>query len=247
MLNKAEELLMIWEQAGGYYSCPVDAEGRPTGRLVGYAGKYQDDDGVERQKVGLKYYNFGAVEEKGPILDQFALAVVKVLYRLDREVNDYEIDWVCGAPMGGLALGQRVAAGLGVTYIYPEKQVIAVATAESREVSKLVFGRHTPGPGTRGVVIEDVVNNLSTASELDAIICEAGAKMIAIGCALNRSSKRTADVGSGTIPLQEAIYEPTAQYRQDDPLVATAIAEGRVVWKPKNDWDALMAEMRATV
>lgn len=232
------ELLACWADLGGYYSCPTGADGRPTGRLVGYAGKY-DDGGTDRQYVGLEYFNFGEVEASHTQLDLFAAVVAGKLAD--------KADCVCGVPLGGMLIGQRVAAELDVPYIYAEKKVISVATADQREVSELVFGRHTPKPGTRVVSAEDVVNNASSAAKMKRLIAQAGAEMVGLACALNRSPNPVVEIDGTPLSLVAAIHRPTAQYRQDDPFVAQAIAEGRVVWKPKDIWDELMAEMRAAV
>jgi adenine/guanine phosphoribosyltransferase-like PRPP-binding protein len=229
VLKFGHDPLLVLRELGGYYACPKNADGQRQGPLVGYAGR----DNQGRQFVGDIYANWAAAEEYPIVLDHFAGSILG---------HSSRAKVFCGAPMGGIALAQALARRQGNTrFVFPEKKVIEVASATSREVSKLQFLRHQIHPGETVVVVEDVLNNFSTTDMLLDLIDAQGGVVVALMALLNRSSKYQADYRG--IPIGALVYNPFPQYQQDDPAVAADVAAGNVVWKPKDEWPRLMAAM----
>lgn len=224
--------LVILRKCGGYYECPKDDSGTRLGPLVGYAGKY---DGVH-QFVGDVFYNFARIERCPRALDTVSAMLASKLH--DTEMA---VDCILAAPMGGLALGSDMARQLDRQYVFPEKKTTALATEGAREQSSLVFGRHEIQKGSNVLLVEDVCNNFSTTEQVQDLVMDAGAQLAGVCCFLNRSR----ETRWNALPVISLVHVPTAQYQQDDPEVADDIASGNVAWKPKNDWDRLMAAMDA--
>lgn len=224
-------------RCGGYYNCPVDESGC-LGPLVGYAGKYEDEQSGEmKQYVGFTYYNYAKAEVYWHVLDRFAYDVAqKVITTVGYP------DYVLGAPMGGLAFSAALARALDVRYGFADSKTIALATEGQREQTRLLFRRHDIEPGSKVLIGEDVTNNFSTTDQFTAIVEDSGSQVIAVVSELNRSD-RTEWNGKPVISLD---HRPTAQYRQEDPRVAEQIARGNIAWKPKDEWPRLMTAMQAT-
>jgi len=237
------------DRCGGVYRAVVDptTQSRVT-PIVGYAGKYETPDG-QRAWVGDVYYNFAMAEGYPAVLGEFA----NCLMRQSQAQFSGGVDCILGAPMGGIALSFALAEQAVCHFAFAEKKVLAAATLEAREQSELVLDRHTIRKGWRVVLGEDVCNNFSTTKKLIELVKARGAEVVAIACAINRSMSqdsgellRVYDDGQGlVIPVLSALEIPTKQYHQDDPAVVEDIKADNVVWKPKNEWDRLIAEMRA--
>ena len=235
--------LELLKLCGGFYECPKAADGRRLGPLVGYAGR----DETGRQFVGDAYLNFAAAERHGIVLRSLAEQLQARL----TEAGIDRIDGFCGAPEGGKALAAILAVLGEREYIFPEKKVIAAATAQSRERSELSFSRHEPGVEENWVLVEDVCNNFSTTAALVELVEQHGAKVAGIACVFNRSTlfggRFTHGSGERTLslPIASLVRRELPQYQQDDPEVAADVLRGNVVWKPKHEWSALAAAMRA--
>ena len=78
----------------------------------------------------------------------------------------------CGAPEGGKAIAVLLAMFFKARYIFPEKKAVKVAGEGSREVTKLVWGRHRPRSLDNVVIVEDLLNNFSTTEEIKKITKE---------------------------------------------------------------------------
>ena len=233
--------LAILRHCDGYYECPKDGDGNRLGPLVGYAGK----DSKGRQFVGDVYVNY-AVAEYNPVVN----AAFAERLRNEFDVSIWNaIHCFCGAPMGGLSLAQQLALlhYYKANYIYPEKEITALATQTSREQSRMVFKRHTIRPGANVAIVEDVLNNFSTTDELIEQILNAGGNILAIVGFLNRSTKVNEFFSSKflthPIPVICLVRKLFKQYEQDDPAVALDIQKGNVVFKPKHDWSKLQSAM----
>jgi orotate phosphoribosyltransferase len=229
MINPDNPLATL-RQCGGYYICPKDGDGKRLGPLVGYAGKYEDTSGNQKQYVGEVYYNFAKAEEHPIVLDLFAALIVQKMHQVIANV-----DYILGAPMGGIAIAFTIARTLETRFGFAEKKIISLATEMGREESMLVMNRHEIPAGAKVAIGEDVCNNLSTPGKLIKSIEEAGADLVAICCELNRSEFAK---WKG-IPIVSMLHIPTAQYRQDDAYVSEDIARRNIVWKPKNEWEKL--------
>lgn len=224
-------------RCGGFYECPKDGRGNRLGPLVGYAGTYEDANGVEKHFVGDIYANFAKAEEHWHVVEHFARQLVS---QLDDSGLARVATAVLGAPMGGLFLAAGIGQVTGLRIIYAEKKVVALASATSREASVLILDRHEVYPGDKVFFMEDVCNNFSTTEKLLDLVYKAGGSVLGILCFLNRSPyHRYQSTRQVSLPIFACVNNPMQQYRQDDPAVAEDLARGNVAWKPKNDWARL--------
>lgn len=239
-----ESPLQLLARCGGYYSCRKDSMGRRLSPLVGYAGKYNSGPGGEKKQwVGDVYANFAKLEEHGPMLRHVARELLDKTESIDASL--FDATGFCGAPMGGLALAATLATQSQKQYIFPEKKITALATADSREESLLVFDRHEPQEYGRYIIVEDVCNNFSTTADLVALIEKFGACVVAVMCFLNRSLEHDNEFQPRerlVLPIIACKRKKIMQYRQDDPFVKDDVEAGNVCWKPKkkDEWVRLM-------
>ncbi len=216
----------------GYYTCPLGNDGMPIGPIVGYTGDYADIDGKKKKYVGLTYFNFSKADMWPAVLTLFANMMVETL-----DSRGVSPTIILGAPWAGVKFSQEVAAILGCRHVFAEK-----------EGNRIFLGRYEGAinAGDRVLIGEELVNNLSTSGKLCQIIKNAGANVIAIQCAINRSFPFQEEFffeGIG-VPIVAVVERETPQYRQDDLLVADAIKDDNVVWKPKNEWARLRNAMK---
>ena len=226
-------------RCGGWYECPKDGNGKRLGPLVGYAARYDGD----HQWVGDVYVNFAKVERHLSVLDHFA-ARLGLMMCTHGGLN-HRATVFCGLPMGGLALAQALARVMSHEYIFLEKEVVTLKTNITREKARLIIGRHEVEAGSRIILVEDVANNWSTTADAVNCITEAGGRVVAIACFLNRSLD-VEDVfqsSVGPLPVVALVRHKIMEYKQDDPAVAQDVADGNVVWKPKSreGWARLQA------
>jgi orotate phosphoribosyltransferase len=143
--------------------------------------------------------------------------------------------------MGGILLAGTVSDYLDCEVIFAEKKVMALADKGkgTKEVSELVIDRHEIKPGENIFIIEDVCNNFSTTEKLKTEIEKHGGNLIGIACAINRSGQLEWE----GLPVISALFIPTEQYKQEDEEVAELVAAGKIVWKPKQEWQTLKDAM----
>ena len=233
--------LRILAELDGYYECPRDESGRRLGPLVGYAGRYGEQN---LQYVGDVYANFAVAEEEPIIFEHYVGVLRHRLYELLAEISTF-----CGMPMGGIAVAYELSKACEGRFVFPEKKIVAVASDTSREKSQLVFARHKVSPGERVAICEDVTNNFSTTDMGIALVEAAGAEVVAILGLLNRSLlvDSTYNYQDREIPVIAMVRKPIAEYKQDDVEVAAEVAAGNVVWKPKDEWTRLKAAMASPI
>lgn len=234
LLCRDVDWLDLMRDLDGCYECPK-RDGKRQGPLVGYAGT--DEQG--RAYVGDVYVNFAKAENWDSVLTRVARNLKSGIW------ND--VDTVCGMPLGGLALAQKLAGVYNKRYVYLEKKVLQAKTETSREKSDLIFNRHEIRPGETVALVEDVANNFSTTAKAVQRVQEAGGQVRGVFCFLNRSLKfdYSFQVGQLTLPIITLVRKPIDQWSQDDPEVAADVAAGNVVWKPKDEWDRLKKAMEA--
>lgn len=245
--------ISILKRLGGYYEGPKNGSGKRLGLLVGYAGKYTDKDGKEKQYVGDIYVNCAKAENYPAVLDNLALHLGAQAEKSGLSMN--AVDAFCAALMGGICFGTILGLFYEKRFCYPEKKITALKTGTTREESKLVFDRHEIYKGEKVAIVEDVSNNFSTTKELSALIEKSGGEVVGIISILNRSVtkenvRETGDLyeyilpGGRAIPVVSLERKAIPQYRQDEtPEIEEMIAQGRVVWKPKDEWHRLMDAM----
>jgi orotate phosphoribosyltransferase len=229
----------------GYYECPKDAQGRRLGPLVGYTAR----DERKRQLVGDVYLNFSCLEESPLDLRAAAKTLAEMII-----ARGIKMDAIAAMPMGALSLGvmlaeEMSASGKTCRYLFAEKDLVASKEVGGKSESKLIFGRHVPKEGERVLILEDVGNNFSTVREAITLIEAAGAKVVGIACAFNRSPdiKDELIVNQTSLPLVELARKVFPSYRQDDPEVVADIAAGNVVLSTKKEWAKLKTAMQSSL
>ncbi|MBX4204915.1 MAG: hypothetical protein KW788_01845 [Candidatus Doudnabacteria bacterium] len=240
------EPLKLLRLVGGYYLCPKDAHGRRLGKLVGYSAVYEAPNGTKKQYVGDVYANFALVEQHPIILQTWASMMADELAMVRPTL-------ILGMPMGGIFSAFAWAAALpGVRCAFAEKKVTALATAEKREQSEPVLGRHSVRRGDRVLIAEDVCNNFSTTNKAIKLVLGAGGEVAGIVCWLNRSrhsSIATLGAPGSMIPVISLVHKELPEYEQEDLRVAGDIVAGNVALKPKEKevWAELQASMQTAL
>lgn len=237
-----EDPLITLESCDGYYMCPVDSNGAYLGPLVAYAGKYEASDGTMKQYVGPDYYNFAKAEEHPMARRFFARLLIQKIKALSKANEPLrKIGKLIGAPMGGLFLACELGGEMGVSSIFAEKKIVALADKEkgTKDVSKLIIDRHDIAEGEYAALVEDTCNNFSTTDQIIDLVNSRGAKLAYILCAINRSGKNE----YAGLPVISVIYRPSKQFKQEDPEVYDLVKQGKVVWTPKQNWPELKKAM----
>ena len=233
-------LLDTWKRCRGYYKTPETDNGLLVGPIVAYTATYKDG-GTDKRYVGTEYYDFAMVEEHHQAVDEFAAAAYGNFCELKLDCRP---DVVIAAPMGGIVFGHALTRRrLDIRFGFAEKR----SSKSGGTGEELILGRHRVTMGEKVVLVEDVANNFATTGKLVQLVEDAGGEVLALICALNRSERGlkawiNPKTGLG-FPVVSALFRPTPQYRQDDPKVAGAIAEGEVLWDPKVEWHKLSAAM----
>lgn len=234
-------------RCGGYYECPKK-DGKRAGPLVGYAGKYDSQDGTKKSYVGEVYYNFAKAEQYPHVLDYFA----RTLLSTSEIEQNVRVDIFLGAPMGGILFAGALARILDCQVVFAEKKIKAVATPDKREESDLILDRHGIPAKANVIIAEDVCNNFSTTAKLIELVeLKYYAHVVGIACGFNRSPNTFYDYkafyryGSRKIAIESLMHIPTLQYMQNDPHVKDQVEAGDVVWKPKDEWKSLEAAVLA--
>lgn len=231
--------LGMLKELGGYYLCPRAPDGKRLGPVVGYAGTYDTPEGA-KQYVGDVYANYALAERWGSVRTHF---ITMLLQQNGNEMQLREVDSYFAAPMGGMYWTPTLGDLTGRTVGFLEKKITALATATSREESKLIMGRHVAEPGEHISLVEDVCNNFSTTLKAAQLFDAVGARLTSVICLLNRSERDVFRVGDRDVPVIALVHKHLPQYRQDDPAVAEDVARGNVIWKPKDHWPVLMEAM----
>jgi adenine/guanine phosphoribosyltransferase-like PRPP-binding protein len=237
-----ENPLNVLKQCGGCYESPRDKNGKIIGPLVAYAGKYKDNAGNEKQYVGPDYFNFARAEQHPDICNYFARAIMQDMWEKMPGDPMPNPDVVIGMPMGGIILSTHLGILLDCRVVFAEKKITALADPENglKEISELIINRHEIYPGDHVAIVEDVCNNFSTTEKAAQLIAGVDAKFFGILCGINRSkTEKWNDYN-----VISSIFKPSEQYKQEDPAVADLISRGKIVWKPKQQWEVLKAAMK---
>mgnify|MGYP000889103685 CR=1 FL=1 len=107
-----------------------------------------------------------------------------------------KIDALVGPALGGIIPAYETARHLGVPAVWTE-----------REAGEMRLRRFELAPGSRVVVIEDIVTTGLSSRETIAALAALGAEVLAVACLVDRSAGK-ADCGVRLIPLAE--YEVPA-------------------------------------
>lgn len=229
----------VLREAGGWYECPKDSQGKRLGPLVGYA----KIDELNRQLVGDEYVNFANIEEGVDVVYDLALL-------LKKEIPDdllKSCDIFCGIPEGGKTLAAMLALVCNKKFKYPDKKMTSsIMRPWEREVSEFSFGRHKIKPERKIIFVEDVTSSFSSVEKVLRQIRKNVDHFTATAIItfFNRSTEWGNFYYSETekicIPVVNLIRRPICQYRQDDPFVSGDVKKGNVIWDPKDNWNQLV-------
>ena len=202
----------------------------------------RDDKG--RHLVTDEYADFSKIEREGGALRQ----IIEGLHRTIISSGVPVTPNFCGIPEGGRTLATLLAAHFGGSFIYPEKEVTKLKTPNSREESRLGWGRHEPRCGEDWFPVDDIFTNGSTTDRVIKLIEGCGARVPAVICFLNRSVDfdRSFLCRSRNVPIIALVRKRMEQYSQDDPKVAHDVVAGNVVLNPKKEWSQLVSAMART-
>jgi orotate phosphoribosyltransferase len=128
-----------------------------------------------------------------------------------REAVREPIDLCVSPAMGGVVVGYEMARQLGVASIFAER-------ADGRFTFRRGF---SITPGTRVLMVEDVVTTGLSSRECIAAIAEAGGRTVAACCLVDRSNG-AADVGVPLIPLVRMDAPTYSEGELPDSLAAIA-------------------------
>jgi len=98
--------------------------------------------------------------------------------RISALLKEKEIDLVISPALGGLIVGHEVARALGVRFLFTERD------ADRKMSLRRGF---TLEPGTRAVIVEDVITTGGSTQEVIDIVRAAGALPVAAGSIIDRS------------------------------------------------------------
>lgn len=228
----------VLREAGGWYECPKDSQGKRLGHLVGYAKR----DELERQFVGEEYVNFAMIEEDVDVVLDLALLLKNKI----PQTLLSSCDIICGIPEGGKTLATMLAHVCNKKFKYPEKKTIPPKKLGEREVSEFAFGRHKIKPERKIIFVEDVTSSFSSVEKVLRQIRKNVDYFTATAIVtfFNRSTKWDNFYYSETekicIPVINLIRRPICQYRQDNPDVVDDIKKENVIWDPKSSWEQLV-------
>jgi orotate phosphoribosyltransferase len=227
-----ESLIELGKRCGAIYICPKHGS-RRLGPLVAYAGK----DSQGRNLVGDIYFNFRKIEPHLKVVEVLALEAYE---KMCEKGLVGTFDTVCGIPNGGRTFGQEFAKISGKRFVYPDKVPKPKEEGKKQEytwdLSQFEFE-----PGERVAVSEDVFNNFQNTKNTLAQVEVTGAKVVLLVGALNRSP--IYDTTYNGLPVIAAIREEYPEYEQDDPEVASDIANGNLELEVKKNWAHLCRVM----
>ncbi len=238
-INEVWSFFEILKALNGLLIRPRNPDGSWDGPLFGYAATAPDG----KNFVGNVYADCSVIEES---LHAMTLLARRLLALLGDRIDS--IDAFLGMPMGGLALAQELARLSDRIYLFPEKNVLVAKTPTSREQADLAFGRHRVEPGMNCVLVEDVVNNVSTTGRAITKVQEQGGIVLAIVCMLNRSliveTSYHHEPSGFNIPIIALERRQIEEFQQSDAEVATDIAAGNLFPKPKDNRADILRIMR---
>jgi len=242
---KPEELFELLKQKNAYYEAVIDARGALQSPLVAYTAMYEEG-GQQLRHVGRHYVHFPNIERDAWALRQFVDVLIN-------QLNEFLEDGVVllAVPQGGIALtialGQRLLnQGVLVRHLYMEKTDPMTVNEKSGARSKFMLRRHYIPPGSRVILIDDVLNTGSAIEFGATLVRAAHADVMAVGCAVARNELSTLPGRGRSTPLRSALRISAPYYRQSDVLVASAIRADQVELDPRKKWPRLLkAQERA--
>ncbi|MEI7749723.1 MAG: hypothetical protein WCJ25_01835 [Candidatus Moraniibacteriota bacterium] len=235
-----------------FYARPI-VDGKAHGPLVAYHGTYAGPDGKQLRYVGDAFVNFAQAEQFPTILTYFASRLTDLMEARISTVSEFYNSPIAegslvlvGMPIAAYMLTTEVGRHIGCRTIFFEKKTIEIGVNGEKDKTKLIQGRHQVLPGEKVILVEELVNNVSTASEAMKVSESTGGEVVAIVCAVNRSYpfRNVFETEDGRkIPIIAVIEKSFEQYRQDAPEVAEDVRTGNISWDPKKEWQRLKEAM----
>lgn len=111
---------------------------------------------------------------------------------LARQLAAYTADFVVSPALGGMIIGHEVARAAGLPFLFTERE------ADRRMALRRGF---TMEPGSRALIIEDVITTGGSTREVIDIVRGAGAIPLAAGSIIDRSGG-AADLGIPRVALE---------------------------------------------
>lgn len=234
-----EDPLELLRRCGGYYRCPKDKSGYRLGKLVVYAGKYDDPP---LNFVGDVYANGAVMRDHVTANGYFA---ERLACKLAPFLGNVEV--ICGVPTGGVFLGTLLGLACNKKFVPLVKRITSSPEAAKEEyILELASGAISPGDGV--ILVEDIVNNATNTHAAVEVVEEAGGVVVLLACFLNRSvvfDDQVPLAGTGkTLQVVSLVRKSIPQYRQDDPAVIDDMRRGNVCWHVKKEWGELMESMQ---
>ena len=136
--------------------------------------------------------------------------------QLAKRLAPYAADFVVSPALGGMIIGHEVARAAGLPFLFTERD------ADRRMSLRRGF---TMEPGTRALIIEDVITTGGSTREVIEIVRAAGAIPVAAGSIIDRSG------GAVDLGIPRAALE-TLSVQAFDPGQCPMCAAGEPVTKP---------------
>ena len=129
-----------------------------------------------------------------------------------RKITPEAPSLVIAPALGGLIIGHEVARALGTPFLFTERD------PESRQMA--LRRGFSVEPGTRAVVVEDVITTGGSTQDVIEILHKLGATVLAAGSIIDRSGGR-AKVDAPRVAL--ATLQVAAHYPQECPMCKQGI------------------------
>jgi len=114
------------------------------------------------------------------IVLQYPTFAAYLAKNLASKFNSKKIDVVVSPAIGGIVIGQEVGRAMGKRSIFAERQEGQLTLRRGFELKK----------GERVLVVEDVLTTGGSIKEMTKVINKTGAKIVGVGCMVNRMAKK---------------------------------------------------------
>lgn len=230
---EALAILRTLHEVNGFYCTPQNQHGSWTGYLVGYAGT----DAYGNHYVGDTYLDFGALENCRPgAMGGLAQKWIEIHHPF-AELPAF--DTLIGVPSGGIAFSFCLAGMLKKRWVLAQKKILTDG-GERRGTHSFAFDRHDLHRGERCLIVEDIINNRSSATLLRQEAEKCGAQVVGEVCIWSRAP-RPSPIG---LPTFSIVAIPLPEWQQDDLAVACMARKKRIIWKPRANREKLSEIMR---
>lgn len=196
----------------------------PIGPLVGRESTYkiEGNPGVSYNWVSENYYN-GQVIKSYPLAIAFLAQLL--LIEIKKKYLPLKVEF-WGVGQNGELLAEEL-----------RKQSKVIIQTENSSDTEEEFNRVA--------LVQDILEPLTLREGI--LLAKKENKNIAYVCSIINPDKGYDGYlpinSQGPVSLVSLIKELLMKYKQDHPLVAEDVAEGNIVWDPKNEWDKLAKVM----